>query len=149
MTTGVPAGKGKGKKRKRGGRDREGEGKWGHGKAGTEKGNMVEEDEARRKGKKRKKGGGERAREGALGHGKADTEKGDIVVEDEAQRKERTYGSVASMLMAKMGYKEGEGLGRCGDGIRDPIAVLRRPRNRGLDYVGGQGARAKEKGRDQ
>jgi hypothetical protein len=109
----------------------------------------VEEDETRRKGKKRKKGVGERVRGGALGHEKADAEKGDIVEGDEAQRKERTYGSVASKLMAKMGYKEGEGLGRRGDGILDPIAVLQRPRNRGLDYVGGQGARAKEKGSDQ
>ena len=69
--------------------------------------------------------------------------------EDEAQRKERTYGSVASKLMAKMGYREGEGLGLRGDGIRAPIAVTTRPGKRGLDYSGGQegeSARKKERG---
>ena len=65
-------------------------------------------------------------------------------------RKQRTYGSVASRLMAKMGYKEGEGLGLRGDGIRDPIAVIKRPRQRGLDYVGGkEGEKARQNDRDQ
>ena len=42
------------------------------------------------------------------------------------------YGSFASRLMEKMGFKDGEGLGARGDGIRAPLVASKRPRNLGL-----------------
>ncbi|KIW02039.1 uncharacterized protein PV09_06541 [Verruconis gallopava] len=43
--------------------------------------------------------------------------------------------SFAAKMMAKMGYKEGEGLGRSGDGILKAIEVKQRPQGVGLGAV--------------
>lgn len=42
------------------------------------------------------------------------------------------YGDFALKMMKKMGYEQGEGLGRLKDGIRDPILAVKRPRSLGL-----------------
>ena len=45
------------------------------------------------------------------------------------------YGEIAARLMAKMGFKEGMGLGKIGDGIREPVAVDAGQKKTGLGYV--------------
>ena len=42
------------------------------------------------------------------------------------------YGKFAAKMMAKMGYKKGEGLGKAGAGIVEPISVKKLDRNTGL-----------------
>lgn len=44
------------------------------------------------------------------------------------------YGAVAARLMAKMGFKEGMGLGKTEDGIREPVAVDVGQKKTGLGY---------------
>jgi len=44
------------------------------------------------------------------------------------------YGAVAAQLMAKMGFKEGMGLGRSENGIREPVAVDVGQKKNGLGY---------------
>lgn len=43
--------------------------------------------------------------------------------------------SFAAKMMAKMGYKDGEGLGKTGDGILNPIEVKLRPQGAGVGAV--------------
>ena len=45
------------------------------------------------------------------------------------------YGKFAAKMMAKMGYKEGEGLGKAGAGIVEPISIKKLDRNTGLGLV--------------
>ena len=45
------------------------------------------------------------------------------------------YGEVAARLMAKMGFTEGMGLGKAGDGIREPVAVDAGQKKTGVGYV--------------
>jgi hypothetical protein len=63
-------------------------------------------------------------------------EQGDVLGRQEEGQEEGVdpvvYGHFATRLMAKMGYKQGEGLGVRSDGIRAPIAVSKRPRKLGL-----------------
>ena len=46
-----------------------------------------------------------------------------------------TYSAVAMKLMAKMNYREGEGLGARGDGMVAPIVPVQRARNIGLGFA--------------
>ncbi|KAF2675138.1 G-patch domain-containing protein [Microthyrium microscopicum] len=52
--------------------------------------------------------------------------------------------SFAERMMAKMGHKTGEGLGKSGDGITAPIEVSLRPQNVGLGAVREKTKQAKE-----
>jgi len=45
------------------------------------------------------------------------------------------YGEIAARLMAKMGFTEGMGLGKAGDGIREPVAVDVGQKKTGVGYV--------------
>lgn len=45
------------------------------------------------------------------------------------------YGEVAARLMAKMGFKEGMGLGKACDGILEPVAVDAGHKKSGVGYV--------------
>jgi hypothetical protein len=45
------------------------------------------------------------------------------------------YGEVVARLMAKMGFTEGMGLGKAGDGIREPVAVDAGQKKTGVGYV--------------
>ena len=45
------------------------------------------------------------------------------------------YGEVAARIMARMGFAEGMGLGRAGDGIREPVAVDAGQKKTGVGYV--------------
>ena len=45
------------------------------------------------------------------------------------------YGEVAARLMAKMGFTAGMGLGKTGEGIREPVAVDAAQKKTGLWYV--------------
>ena len=46
------------------------------------------------------------------------------------------YGPVAALLMAKMGFKEGMGLGKAEDGIREPVMAKVGPKKAGLGFDG-------------
>jgi hypothetical protein len=55
----------------------------------------------------------------------------------EAPVRTQRYGSFAAKMMAKMGHKEGEGLGISGSGLVDPLAVKKLDRGTGLGYDAG------------
>ncbi|KAF2200419.1 TFP11-domain-containing protein [Delitschia confertaspora ATCC 74209] len=63
--------------------------------------------------------------------------------------KPKTKMSFAERMMAKMGYKEGEGLGKSGDGILNPIEVKLRPQGVGVGAVKEKTAQAKAEARRQ
>jgi hypothetical protein len=47
---------------------------------------------------------------------------------------EKFNGGIGSKLLAGMGWKQGHGLGKEGQGINRPIEVKLRPKNRGLGF---------------
>ncbi|OCK80303.1 G-patch domain-containing protein [Lepidopterella palustris CBS 459.81] len=55
--------------------------------------------------------------------------------------------SFAAKMMAKMGYQEGQGLGKTGDGILSPIEVKQRPQGVGVGAVKEKTAQAKAEAR--
>lgn len=57
------------------------------------------------------------------------------------------YGTVATRLMAKMGFEEGKGLGPSGGGIREPIAVDVGQRKEGLGYAKPKRKRRRRRGK--
>jgi len=57
--------------------------------------------------------------------------------------------SFAQRMMAKMGYKEGEGLGKSGDGMLNPIEVKMRPQGVGVGAVREKTEQAKQEARRQ
>lgn len=57
--------------------------------------------------------------------------------------------SFAQRMMAKMGYKEGEGLGKGGEGILNPIEVKLRPQGAGVGAVREKTQQAKDEARRQ
>ncbi|KAF1813802.1 putative G-patch domain protein [Eremomyces bilateralis CBS 781.70] len=57
--------------------------------------------------------------------------------------------SFAARMMAKMGYKEGEGLGKEGEGILNPIEVKMRPQGAGVGTVKEKSSQAKAEAKRQ
>jgi tuftelin-interacting protein 11 len=68
---------------------------------------------------------------------------------DGNSRKVPKMSSFALRMMEKMGHKEGEGLGRSGDGMLNPIEVKLRPQGAGLGAVREKTEQAKEEARRQ